>query len=309
MLEVLKEIVCRPWLTGKTTKAVLVRKFEKERPSLLLDEYVDDGGDYSLDLLDVLKTGYTRSGSADLCVREGKEWVYKAFSTFGLKCLAGIGNLPDTVADRSIPIRLERKFPDEPVERFRVKKVKDESLALRTRLETWAEAFIAQEYPEPKGLDDLNERAADIWEPLFIIAEASSETIASETRQASLALVRSQDAERDGVILLRDILMFFQDHEVDRAGSGDLCDYLKAKEESPWGPCFGQEFNPRKLAKMLSAFTDNGKKIRPRSIRLDDGTTPRGYHRAELEEAFSRYVPSYYHSGKSATSATSATSL
>ena len=38
LLEVLELVVARPWLTGRVTAAVLARKVDAERPTLLLDE-------------------------------------------------------------------------------------------------------------------------------------------------------------------------------------------------------------------------------------------------------------------------------
>ncbi|MDP9320285.1 MAG: hypothetical protein M3P16_04225 [Chloroflexota bacterium] len=50
--------------------------------------------------------------------------TYKDFSTFSAKGIAGIGKLPDTVADRSIKIELKRRAPGEVVQRFRLRKLK-----------------------------------------------------------------------------------------------------------------------------------------------------------------------------------------
>jgi len=38
LLEVLETLVARPWLTGRMSAAVLIRKVDAERPTLLLDE-------------------------------------------------------------------------------------------------------------------------------------------------------------------------------------------------------------------------------------------------------------------------------
>src|SRR5436190_24259750 len=38
LLEVLALLVAKPWLTGGTTKAALVRKVDRDRPTLLLDD-------------------------------------------------------------------------------------------------------------------------------------------------------------------------------------------------------------------------------------------------------------------------------
>ena len=60
--------------------------------------------EYAEALRGVLNTGHRRGGKASCCVGQGANITYKDFSTFCPKAIAGIGKLPDTVADRSIPI-------------------------------------------------------------------------------------------------------------------------------------------------------------------------------------------------------------
>ena len=122
LLEVLESVVARPWLTGRTSAAVLVRKTDTERPTLLLDE--SDAAfagekDYAEALRGILNTGYRASGRASLCVGQGANLSYKDFRTFGCKAIAGIGALPGTIADRAIPIALRRRRTDEACARWR----------------------------------------------------------------------------------------------------------------------------------------------------------------------------------------------
>jgi len=67
----------------------------------------------------------------------GNDWVAKDFSTFCPKAVAGIGRLPDTVEDRSIPMQLKRKLPGEECERFRKRKVQPQAEDLRARVADW----------------------------------------------------------------------------------------------------------------------------------------------------------------------------
>jgi hypothetical protein len=53
------------------------------------------------------------------------------FDVYGPKVIAGAGELPSTVADRSIPIRLRRRKPEESVERFRLRQARAEARAIR----------------------------------------------------------------------------------------------------------------------------------------------------------------------------------
>jgi hypothetical protein len=136
LLEVMSPLVARPWFTGRVTAAVLVRKVAAETPALLLDESdaaFKGDREYAETLRGVLNAGYRRGGVTSLCVGQGANLGYKDFQVFSPKAVAGIGNLPDTVADRAIPIELKRRKPGEHVERFRFRKVEDESVETARR--------------------------------------------------------------------------------------------------------------------------------------------------------------------------------
>jgi hypothetical protein len=87
--------------------------------------------------------------------------------------------------------------------------------------------------------------------------------------------------------LLADIRDAIAEKNADRLSSDDLVAYLVRLEGRPW-PEFGRSRKPltkNGLAARLRPF-----KIRPRSIRLDDIRTPKGYHRRAFQDAFSRYL-------------------
>ena len=95
-----------------------------------------------------------------------------------------------------------------------------------------------------------------------------------------------RDDEALGVLLLRDIRDVYAAAGVDRLSSAELASRLGELEESPWGDLWGKQLDARGLARRLRPF-----QVRPRTVRLDDGTTPKGYHLEQFEEAFSRYAP------------------
>lgn len=141
LLEVLEPLVAKPWFTGRTSAAALVRKVDAERPTLLLDESdAAFGGEkeYAEALRGQLNTGYRKSGKATVCVGQGAKIEARDFSTFCAKAIAGIGTLPDTVSDRSIPITLRRRLSDEPCERWRERDGHAEAAPLRDLLGAWA---------------------------------------------------------------------------------------------------------------------------------------------------------------------------
>jgi hypothetical protein len=140
LLETLEVLVHKPWLTGRATAAVLVRKIDAHKPTLLLDESdaaFKGDQEYAETLRGVLNTGHRRGGKASLCVGQGANISFKDFETFCAKAIAGIGQLPDTVADRSIPIQLKRKGPNEAVERFRRRNVLGQANDVRERIPAW----------------------------------------------------------------------------------------------------------------------------------------------------------------------------
>ena len=71
LLEAVEPLVARPWFTGRTSAAALVRKIDDTSPTLLFDEAdANFGGEkeFAEALRGVLNTGYRRSGKATICV-------------------------------------------------------------------------------------------------------------------------------------------------------------------------------------------------------------------------------------------------
>ncbi len=265
LLELLELLVAKPWLTGRTSAAALARYIEKEQPTLLLDESdAALGGDreYAETLRGVLNTGYRRRGRTTLCIGPNHEVTH--LSTFSPKAIAGIGELPGTVADRSIPIRLTRKGAMESVERFRRRRVEPLARGLVEPLEELLQCHvetIAQ--IEPQLPDELDDRAQDVWEPLLAIAQAAGAPWPARASAAALELCAAEkrlDTETSlGTTLLRDIRDVFARNDADRLKTSELLWALASIDEAPWGNWYGRQIHAQQLAKLLKPFG-----IRPR---------------------------------------------
>ena len=293
LLEALDCLVRRPWLTGRVTAAALYRRIDAEQPTLLLDESdsaFKAGEEYAEGLRGVLNTGHRRGGNSTVCVGQGANISYGVFSTFCAKAIAGIGRLPDTVEDRAISIIMKRRVANEKVERFRWRSANGKAAPLREILEAWASASVdtlTEARPDiPVELDD---RAADGWEPLLAIADAAGIEWGKRARMAALALSTgdSRDDDSLGVNLLRDIKAIFDERAEDCITTAALIDALVALEEAPWGDLKGKPLNPRKLARFLRPYN----KIRSHNVRPLDGTQAKGYNREDFEDAWRRYIP------------------
>jgi hypothetical protein len=293
LLEVLSLLVARPWMTGRVTAAVLVRKVDRDMPTLLLDETdAAFGGDkeYSETLRGVLNSGYRKGGVVSLCVKSGNDFDLRDFPVFCPKALAGIGKLPDTVQDRSIAIELRRKARHEHVNRFRRRDVECESIAVRDQLQAWATvAVMVLEKARPTIPLELGDRAADVWEPLLAISDLAGGVWQQRAREAAMALSGTGVREDDslGVLLLKDIRNVFGLRKVSRLRSQVLVESLLDLEESPWGD-YGRNkrLDIRSLANMLSPYD-----VRPKQIRFDPMTTSKGYQEIDFKDCWERYIP------------------
>src|SRR5262249_3025108 len=125
LLECLQLLVPKPRPMIRPTEAVLFRTIDKEKPTLLLDEidtiYTTDADERSEGLRAVLNAGFQAGAFANVPRCIGRDAEPRDFNTFCPKAIAGIGkNLPDTVRDRSIEIRLIRQIEGKKAVRFRL---------------------------------------------------------------------------------------------------------------------------------------------------------------------------------------------
>jgi len=281
LLEVLSLLSARSWLTGRVTAAVLVRKLAKGPPTLLLDE--SDAAfkgekEYAAALQSILNSGYRRGGIASFCEKGAGGFDLKDVPVFGAKAIAGIGSLPDTITDRAIPIALKRRAPNEPVARFRWRDAQEEAKPIREGLASWASANTeALTEARPDIPSELDDRAADVWEPLFAIADVAGGEWPQRARTAALALSVGDGREDDslGVRLLADIRAAFgQDKHLSTV---DLLKRLGALPESPW------LLSPVTLAQHLKRYP-----VKPKPVRIGEKVS-RGYEAHDFEDAWGRY--------------------
>ncbi|HMJ81949.1 MAG TPA: DUF3631 domain-containing protein [Vicinamibacterales bacterium] len=291
LLEVIEPLVARPWLTGRMSAAVLVRKVDAEHPTLLLDESdaaFKGDKEYAEALRGILNTGYRRSGKASLCIGQGVNISYKDFSTFSAKAIAGIGELPDTVADRAIRIELRRRTSDEPCARWRERDGHAEAAPIHQALVGWATKSTkgTLEGARPALPVGLGDRQADVWEPLLAIADLAGGDWPHLARHAALALAGGTEDQDIVVELLKDVVGVIAEVATDTViPTKDLIAKLVEQDDRPWATWrHDKPLTARGLARLLGPLG-----IHPdRHLR-----TVRGYRREAFDDACARYLPSY----------------
>ena len=215
LLDVLTETVREPLITVNTSPAVVFRAIGEDPPTLLVDEADTIFGSIKAaekneELRGLLNAGHQRNRPA-LRI-SGPEHKPQAFPTFAMAALAGIGDLPDTVMDRAVVIRMQRRKAGERVEQFRSRRDIPALHALRDRLMAWLRPLMdtSADLVPPMPVQD---RAADTWEPLVVVAELAGGTWPERARAACTAMCAAEVGQDDEsnvkTRLLKDIRRVF----------------------------------------------------------------------------------------------------
>jgi len=290
-MEILELLVLRPLLTVNVTPAYLFRKVADEEgpPTILYDEIDTVFGPKAKDNEDIrgmLNAGYRRGATAGRCVIRGKSVEVEELPAFAAVCLAGLDDLPDTIMSRSIVVRMRRRAPNERIESYRRRVHQTEGHALRDDLAAWVNIVrpsLQDAWPDlPKGIEDRN---ADVWEPLLAIADAAGGHWPGSARETAVTLVKAAQSSAGGfgVQLLADLRTVFGNEPAMTTEA--IIEALCALDESPWADIRGKSLDARSLSRRLGKYG-----IKPKVIRIGD-KTPRGYDRADLYDSWLRYLP------------------
>jgi len=232
-----------------------------------------------------LVNGGHRRGSFVLRVNNRKGGEVEKFETFAPVVLAGIGDLPDTIVDRSVVITMRRRLHNEKVEPFRMRKAEAETEPLKEKIEQWVNAHgVTLSEIETVLPDGIEDRAADVWEPLVIIGDQAGEKWSQRLRLAAKVLnAQRVDADESlGIKLLKDCQSVFENSE--RLTTSVLLKRLTSLEESQWSDLYGKCLSALGLSKMLSQFD-----IKPDTHRFGEKSL-RGYLRENFMDAWDRYL-------------------
>ncbi len=277
LMEILEALVHRPLLVCGVSAAALFRAIEAYRPTVLVDEFDSTDAELKEAIRQVLNSGFKKTGKVLRCV--GENHNLKTFTTFAPKAIAGIGDLPDTVASRSIRIALSRKLQNETVESFRHF---DGTEIRRKCVRWWKDNLDKLKNARPDFPVELKgDRERDGWEPLLAIADLCGDW-GGYARQAAVALSKTDSTESLSAALLRDIRSAFRFDE--QLTTEELLARLHGIVESPWPTlCDGKPIHAHRLAKMLARYA-----IAPGNI---GAKRRKGYSAEWFEDAFSRYLP------------------
>ena len=299
VLEVLFHLVAKPWKLANPSEAALFRKIEKDCPTILWDEidavFQGKATDPTKEnLRGLVNSGFERNGRVPRC--DGAQHEVKDYSVFCPKVLAGIGELPDTIADRCIPIRLERKKKSQETERFRGRDAAQITEPLRLALHHWAQdsrVIDTLSAARPEIPKDLGDRQADIAEPLIAIADLLGGEWPEFTRRGLLELfkVGHTVTESDGSRLLRDIRQVFEESGLTRISTATLITKL-VELGGPWAERWAKDLQygnlngpAGKLARLLREYG-----ICSKTLSFTGEPDSKGYMEEVFIDAWERYL-------------------
>jgi hypothetical protein len=245
----------------------------------------------------LLNAGHKRGAVAGRCVVRGNAIQTEEVSAYSAVALAGLGELPDTILSRSVIVRMRRRHQGEAVEPFRRRIHAVEAGRIRDKIAVWAQAQTGEtNWPELPA--EIQDRDADVWEPLLAVADAAGGEWPQRSRVAAVTLVtavREDGGGSLGVRLLSDIRTAFGD--VDGMTTRALLAALHAMDDAPWGDLKGKPLDDRGLASRLRKYG-----VKPKPLRMGDDVV-KGYSRADLHDPWARSLPP-----SSVTSVTNVTS-
>lgn len=284
LLEVLEHLVPNPLNAVSLTPGVMWRSIENGHPTILIDEADTifgkaGSGSAHRNLRAIINAGHRAGATVPRCV--GTEDV-KAFHVYCPVVLAGLGSLPETIAVRSIPIVMKRRRKGGPdIRPFRMRFAESALHKCRESLEAWSlasEPALSMAFPDMP----VQDRQADVWEPLIAIADLAGEGWPERARNACIALtqVQSKRAPSIGVQLLADLREIFADRE--QMFTADILDALYQIDDRGWE---AETLTARVLGKILGEYG-----VSPRTIR-HGADTAKGYKLSSLSDPFERYIP------------------
>jgi hypothetical protein len=293
LLDVVAEACWAPLITVNATIAAVVRSIGADPPTLLVDEADTMWGskkqaDNNEDLRGLLNAGHQRNRPMlrwDVTSRTAER-----LDTFAMAMLAAIGELPDTIMDRAVVVRMRRRAPGERVDPYRTRRDAPPLNALRDRLTAWTREHLAELHHAAPAMP-LEDRAADTWEPLVAIADLAGGDWPERSRAAAQAMTAAEAQQEEdtsaSVRLLGDLREVFGDGEA--LYSTTVLERLHKLDEAPWAEWYGRPLTSRDLAKLLRPYD-----LRPKTVREGGTGRPlKGYARADLHDAWRRYLPAH----------------
>jgi hypothetical protein len=295
-------------VTAATPSSIFRKMTEKPVPTVIYDEAEKLSSNSATVMRQFLNSGYRKGQTIP---RNNSMGGVDEFPTYSPKVFVLIGDVYDTLRDRSIIVEMERA-PREVMEQksrfhFEISKKEGEEIAkeikalLSNKLEDIERAYLSE------TLGFLTDRDEEIWRPIFAICRAcedssyttlqsvAADMAADKTNPNRYIESKEQETRRQieeySLYLLRDAYLVCQSYST-AIPSADLLQLVRDIPTSPWrkyhspseigtvGTENGSGLTIKQMASMLSMF-----KVSPKVFHLGKNPTFRGYSCASIKLA------------------------
>ncbi|HTV43123.1 MAG TPA: DUF3631 domain-containing protein [Candidatus Sulfotelmatobacter sp.] len=299
LLSVLAAMANKPLIASNVTVGALFRAIDTCRPTLFIDEadtflagsgtmrgIINSGNTWRTAYvlrLSKSKTKPNHNQNAESRAPDAIDSGLKRYSCWCPKVIAMIGKVPDTIADRSIVVPMARKLTTEtraPLAELNPATIK----AKCARFALDQKEKVAQH--EKIRSKDLNDRAADTFDPLHVIARLAGQEWEQKLHAAALAISPSAGAKSAAAELLLDIHIIFVLSGRKKIFTRDLLAILRDEVIGICPvPLKYSSLDEYKVAELLRPYG-----IKSTSLRIGKEVT-RGYVAEDFADALARYVP------------------
>lgn len=316
LLTVLAALANKPLISANVTVGALFRAIDTCRPTLFIDEadtflagnntmrgIINSGNTWRTAF--VLRLGRLKqprslhetafeSGSpksansfqsphSEIHIQQGVDSGLKRYSCWCPKVIAMIGKVPDTITDRSIVVPMVRKLTAEtraPLAELSTAVIK--AKCARFALDS-GDAVARHE--KIRG-QDLNDRAADTFDPLYVIARLAGQQWEQKLHAAALYLSHSANSKSIATELLLAIHAIFVVSGHKKIFTRELVAILRDENIAITSLAPNDSaLNESRISEILRPYG-----IKPINLRIGK-QVKKGYVAEDFAEALARYVP------------------
>lgn len=303
--EVLSFMAANSKNVSGNTAATMFRIIRDQKPTIFIDEAESNSGEAADVMRAVLNVGYRKG---QVIPRMGKGGVVEEWPAYCPKVFVLIGDVRDTLRDRSIVVKMQRGHAPE---RFLYDVAQAAGNAIR---DTIAESIldyktaILDYYMTSQGLEFLSDRDEEIWLPLFAVCHAvapqlmddltraavdmSTDKTAAARKHSESELMEAEQKATDEEYserLLHDLLTVMGSRA--SVFTTEAIDLLLALPTGPWRKFRGAPLGAVQMSGLLSRFAG----VRPVLIRVGghrkDAKVARGYRKDAVLAAIKRLEP------------------
>lgn len=283
VLELLQELVPSPMCAVYLHPSVIWRTIDQASPcpTILIDEADTlfgrvGSGSARAELRSILNAGHRKGATVPRCV--GTQDV-RRFKVFAPVALAGLGTLPETIMARAITINMKRRHKGQEVTPLRMRFAAGAFMKAKEMLGEWAihcQSRLQIAFPEMP----VQDRPADVWEPLFAIADLAGGDWHARVAKACIKLTAEEHKQTGsmGVALLNDLREVFELRY--KMFTEDIIEALhRADTDTDWS-----DLSPRTLARVLAEYG-----VSPTTLREGDRVA-KGYRSRDLQIPWDEYL-------------------